>query len=125
MAVRQPTSKTTSGDGSVIIWKFEGLTKTTDDTTEPSPWAEWADRSVQFLGTFGAGGTIVWEGSNDGGTTYFTLRDPFGNTISETGAGGEAVSEITGLARARVTAGDVTTDLDVYVLCRRQNPMRT
>lgn len=113
-----------SGDGSVKIFTFEALT-TTNAAGTPIPFSEWADRSVQFLGTFGVGGTIVWEGSNDGGTTWAILTDPQGNSISKTSAALEQVTEITQLARPRVDAGDGTTSLKAYVVCRRQNNMRT
>jgi hypothetical protein len=74
-----------------------------------------ADRSVQVTGTFGAGGTVVLEGSNDG-TNYRTLTDPQGNALSFTSAGLEAIQEITRYVRPRVTAGDGTTSLTV-TLC--------
>ena len=123
MATINPTI-TRSGDGSVLIYSYETLT-TTNTTGAAIPNAEWGDRSVQIIGTFGAGGTIVWEGSNDGGATWATLTDPQGNTISKQAAAIEAVIEVTQLARPKVTAGDGTTDLDVHGLCRRANSMRT
>jgi hypothetical protein len=75
-------------------------------------------RSVQFTGTFGAGGTIVFEGSNDG-TNYVTLTDPQGNAISKTSAGIEAILELTRYVRPRVSAGDGTTSLTATLLVRR------
>lgn len=69
-----------------------------------------SDRSVQVTGTFGAGGTIVIEGSNDG-TNYKTLTDPQGNSLSFTSASLEQVQELTRYIRPRVTAGDGTTSL--------------
>jgi hypothetical protein len=75
-------------------------------------------RSIQFGGTFGVGGTIVLEGSNDG-VTYFTLTDPQGNSISKTSASLEAVQELTRYVRPRVTAGDGTTALNATLLVRR------
>lgn len=111
-----------NGDHSVVFFTFETLTN--GDDGAPIEWHEWADRSIQVLGTFGSGGTIVWEGSNDG-TNYVTLTDPQGNALSFTSASLEQVSEITRFARPRVTAGDGTTDLDVHVVCRRPNNMRT
>lgn len=88
------------------------------DDGSPIAMAGSPDRSVQVLGTFGTGGTIVFEGSNDGGTTYFTLTDPQGNAISKTAAAGEQVVELTGLVRPRVTAGDGTTNLKCYLLLK-------
>lgn len=131
MAAKNPDSTVNgldiSRDGSVKKWSWTGSNKLVNgDTTAPIPFSEWADRSVQFLGTFGTGGTIIWEGSNDDGATYFQLNDlSGGNAISKTAAGGEGVAEVTQLARARVTGGDGTTSLEVHVVCRRANPLRT
>ncbi|MBR0660218.1 hypothetical protein [Neoroseomonas oryzicola] len=66
--------------------------------------------SVHFAGTFGAGGAIVFEGSNDG-TNYVTLNDTGGTTISKTSAALVAVREVPRYVRPRVTAGDGTTTL--------------
>lgn len=113
------------GDGSVVKISWTTLTTTNADGAPiPLAYAGWADRSVQVIGTFGSGGTLVWEGSNDGGTTYTTLTDPQGNAISKQAAAMETVLELSELARPRVTAGDGTTDLDVHVLLRRPNNMR-
>lgn len=82
----------------------------------------YADRSFQVSGTFGAGGTLVIEGSNDSGTTWSTLNDVFGNPLSLTTAGIHAVTEATGLIRPRVSAGDVTTSIKVAALFRSMAP---
>ena len=73
-----------------------------------------SDRSVQVSGTFGTGGTVVIEGSNNG-STYSTLTDPQGNALSFTSANIEAVQELTRYIRPRVTAGDGTTSLTVSI----------
>lgn len=106
-------------DGSVM--KFQWTLTGTDDGF-PMPWAQWADRSVQFAGTWG-GGTVVWQGSNDGGTTWFTLTDAQATAISMTADGMEQVVEITELARPKATVG--VTSVVVSVLARRPQPMRT
>lgn len=98
----------------VLSWT--GLLNGDDGTPVEMPGS--ADRSIQFLGTFGAGGTIVLEGSNDG-TNYATLTDPQGNAISKTAAAIEAVLELTRFVRPRVTAGDGTTDLQAHLLVKR------
>lgn len=110
------------GDGSVIMYKFSSLTTTNADTS-PIQFAQWADRCVQVTGTFGSGGTIVVEGSNDG-STYATLNDAQGNAISLTAAGLKQIIEVPRYARARVTAGDGTTSLVASFVLRRANPMR-
>lgn len=108
----------TSGDGSVkkFVWTLTG----TDDGS-PMPFAEWADRSVQFAGTWAAG-TIVWEGSNDAGTTWFTLTDPQTVAISKTANALESVIEVTELARPRASVS--VTSVVVSCVARRQNGMR-
>lgn len=85
-----------------------------------SPYANvsYADRSVQIKGTFGAGGTVVIEGSNDGGATYTTLADQGGTALSFTAVGIKQIRDLPGLIRPRVTAGDGTTALEVNLIAR-------
>lgn len=105
----------TYGDhGHVISW---GTLGNGDDGT-PLRMVGSADRSVQVVGTFGTGGTVKIEGSNDG-TNYAVLHDPGLNEISVTAAGIHAVLEISAYIRPRVSAGDVNTALDVTLLVRR------
>lgn len=122
MATINPTV-TRNGDQSVMYFTYETLT-TTDDTGAAIEFDAFADRSIQVTGTFGSGGTIVWQGSNDG-TNYVTMSEPDGTAISLTAAGLKSVLEITKFARPFVSAGDGSTDLDVTVVCRRQSSMRT
>lgn len=126
MATRPVTvDQTIAKDRSVIKFSWETLTTTNRDG-EPIKFTEYADRSVQAIGTFGAGSpSISWQGSNDGGTTWAALTDESGNTIALTAAGIEGISAITELARPYLTGGDGTTDIDIHVICRRQNNMRT
>jgi hypothetical protein len=95
----------------VISWS--GLLN--GDDGDPIEMPSSSDRSIQVLGTFGVGGTILWEGSNDG-TNYVTLADPQGNALSKTAAAIEQVLEITRYMRPRVSAGDGTTDLTAHLL---------
>ena len=80
--------------------------------------ADFADRTAQVLGTFGAGGSINLEGSNDG-TNWAPLTDPQGNAITKTAASIEYVSELPRFIRPNVTAGDGTTNLTLTVFGRR------
>lgn len=91
------------------------------DTGAAVSLAEFADKSIQFSGTFGAGGTIVLQGSNDltSPTNWFTLTDPQTSAISKTAAALEQVIEQTVWVRPSVTAGDGTTSLTARLLCRR------
>jgi hypothetical protein len=88
------------------------------DSGVPFPMPGWADRSVQVAGTFGAGGTCLIEGTNDG-TNYVTLADPQGVALSITAAGLKEISQIVKLIRPRVSAGDGTTSITVTLLARK------
>jgi len=117
MATRTPTRTPVPGYGedSVVI-QWSGLLNGDDGSPIEMPGS--ADRSIQVSGTFGAGGTIILEGSNDG-TNYVTLADPQGTAISKTAAAIEAVLELTRYIRPRVTAGDGTTNLVATLLVKR------
>lgn len=117
MATISPTLSDISGDGNVrkIVWA--ALT-TTNDNGSPAEWIQWAGRCVQFNGTFGVGGTIKLQGSNDG-TNWYDLADAQGNAISKTAAGIEQVLEMTQFVRPFVSAGDGTTNLTATLVMRK------
>ena len=79
---------------------------------------DFADRSVQFLGTFDSA-TVVFQGSNDG-ETFAALTDPQGNNISKTAAAIEAVTELTAFAKPVASGGGATQSLTVVMIGRRQ-----
>lgn len=119
MAVRDKdiTTLQTFGDKCwVVAWT--GLTHTTSDSGDPFEMPGAADRSLQVTGTFGSGGTLTFEGSNDG-TNWATLTDPQGNGLTVQAAKIEAVLELTRYVRPRITAGDGTTSLTATMLVRR------
>lgn len=92
------------------------------DDGAPVEMGDWADRTVQITGTFGAGGSVSMEGSNDKLTetpTWAILTDPQGNAVTKTAAAIEVFEESTLLIRPHVTAGDGTTALIVKMVCRR------
>jgi hypothetical protein len=103
-----------SVDKKFLKVKWETVTAT-DNVGAAVEMGAFRDRSVQVIGDFGTGGTLVIEGSNDGGTTYATLTDPQGNALSFTAAGLEAITEMVGHIRPRLSAGSGTVDLDVYM----------
>lgn len=105
----------TVGD-EVLIFTFANMANGDSGLALERPGS--ADRSVQVEGTFGSGGNVVIEGSNDG-TNYRVLTDPQGNGLNFTSAKIESVMEITRYIRPRVTAGDGTTLLTVSILMRR------
>lgn len=94
--------------------KWLNLT-TTADTGLTVTLPAHSDRSVQIVGTFGAGGTIVIQGSNDG-TNFKTLDDFQGNALSFTTADLENISQACYYIRPFISGGDGTTDLSVYLL---------
>ncbi len=98
----------------VISWS--GLLNGDDGAPIEMPGS--SDRSIQYQGTFGTGGTIILEGSNDG-VNYHPLTDPQGNAISKTAAGIEAIMELTRYVRPRVSAGDGSTSLVATLLVKR------
>lgn len=87
------------------------------DTGEQVSLTDFPDRTVQIIGTFGAGGAVNFEGSNDG-TNWAILTDPQGNAITKTSASIESVTETPRYVRPSVTAGDGTTDLSVILFAR-------
>lgn len=87
------------------------------DTGTPVSKTDFPDRTVQILGTFGSGGSVNFEGSNDG-TNWAILTDPQGNAITKTAAAMEVVTETPRYVRPNVTAGDGTTSLTVIMFAR-------
>lgn len=86
------------------------------------PLAGFADKSIQAEGTFGAGGSVTAEGSNDA-TNFRALTDPQGVTIAITAAGIKSITEAVMQVRPHVTAGDGTTSITVTMFFRRtQSP---
>jgi hypothetical protein len=86
------------------------------DQCAPLQSAQYTDKSVQVFGTFGVGGSVTFQGSNDG-TNWATLTDPQGNPLTFTGAKIEMVSEATLFVRPVVT-GDGSTSLTVLLLAK-------
>lgn len=108
----------TTGFGVGIGW-----TPLTTANADGQRWdtQDFPDCSVQISGTFGAGGTLVIEGSNETTpTTWNTLNDPSGSPLSFTAAGLKQILELTRWVRPRVTAGDGTTSLTVRLYAGRR-----
>ncbi len=120
MALVITNTNISKSDGSAFLVTYDNLDEL--DTSPPSiEMAEWADKSVQVVGTFN-GGTVVIEGSNDG-TNWVTLTDPQGNAISKTSAFIEQILEVTRYVRPRVSAG-TGVDLDAFFVLRRTQGIR-
>jgi hypothetical protein len=88
------------------------------DDGKPANHAGSGDRTVQVFGTFGTGGALVIEGSQNG-TNWNTLRDAFGQNLQFTAADLRAVAESPVYVRARVASGDGTTSLTAILSIRR------
>jgi hypothetical protein len=97
-----------------VLWA--GLLNT--DTGSSFDAEDMADRSVQIFGTFGTGGAMTFQGSNDG-TNWWTLTDSIGAAIVLTAAGGRVVAEAPRFVRPNITGGDGATDLTVLMIARR------
>lgn len=99
-------------EGHAISWS--GLDA--DDSGKPSGFPyPVAGMSVSVAGTFGAGGSVKLQGSNDGTTWTDTSVTAF------TAAGAKGVPEIDRhyrYYRPLATAGDGTTALDVTLFAR-------
>lgn len=116
-AVTQAGSKPVSGQGDYALFTW---TLTTADHTGDAVTGmeDYADMTVQVLGTFG-GATVALEGSLDGGATYAPLTDPQGNAISKTAAALEGVSEAVPRFRARLSAVGAGATITVIVYARK------
>lgn len=107
--------KRDAGDTTLALYAWPAMAN--GDTGAPVPYSKFADRSVQVSGTFGVGGAVTIEGTNDG-TNWATLTDLRGTPLVITAASIVMVAEITLQIRARVTAGDGTTSLDVVLMAK-------
>lgn len=97
-------------------WTVSGLLN--GDQSSSHSGSRLSDKSVQVLGTFGAGGSVNVEGSNDGGTTWAVLNDSRGegNALTFTAADVRVINENPDLIRLNVTAGDGTTSLTAIIV---------
>jgi hypothetical protein len=89
-----------------------------DVGTTPMDVSVYSDVSFQATGTFGVGGSVAVEGSNDG-TNFAALHNAQGTTIAITSAGISAVLEAVAKSRPHVTAGDGNTTMTVTGFYRR------
>lgn len=92
-----------------------------DDYGEAVRISNWQDRSVQVLGTWDSA-TLVIQGSNDGGTTWETLRDTAGSNLTFSSNGLKQILELVDLIRPSVSGGGATTSLDVWIQTRGDKP---
>jgi hypothetical protein len=111
-------------DGTTLVININDMT-VADNISDSVDWAEYQDRSVQVTGTFGAGGSAVVEGSNDG-VVYLPLTNASGGTaLSFNSAGIKQVLEASRFMRIRVASGDGSTNLKASIFLRRASSIRT
>lgn len=118
MATRTATvNYAPNGHRNIVQVVWTGLLN--GDDGSPVELPGYADRSIQVVGTLGAGGNVRVQGADDAVPTYATLSDPQGNALDINAAGIKAISEVSKLTRPLITAGDGTTDLTVTMVARR------
>jgi len=116
MATRQPSMTDVTPSGRTRLATWTGLLN--GDDGGYVDWVDFADRCFQVTGTFGTGGSVTMQGSNDG-TNWSSLSDPQGNVLTFTSSRLEQALELPRYVRPNVTAGDGTTNL-VVTLCMRK-----
>jgi len=99
----------------IQVVRWTGLAN--GDVGQALDLSAYPDRSVQVVGTFGAGGSVTIQGSNNG-DDFASLADPQGNALAITTAKIEAILEAVRYIRPIVT-GDVTTSLAVILFSRK------
>jgi len=105
-----------------FVHTWSALDTGSTDVSHVAVWG-YTDKSVQAVGTWGAGGTVVIEGSNQAtGTvsTYVTLTDPSATALSFGANGLKQILQNVVYIRPRVSAGDATTNLTVRILVTSQ-----
>lgn len=98
-----------------VLVTWSGLLNT--DTGVPVSLTDFPDRTIQLTGTFGSGGEVTFQGSNNG-TDYVVLTDPQGNALTMTAGRIEVVTETPRYVRPSVTGGDGTTNLTLIMFAR-------
>jgi hypothetical protein len=100
----------------IQIFKWEGMVN--GDTGTPLNVPIYSDKTVHVFGTFGAAGEVLIQGTLEtiaAPTSWVTLDDIFGTTLSILIAKAKTIEQNVYYIRPNVTAGDGTTDLDVYI----------
>ena len=116
MATVTPVITDISADGKVrkIVWT---LTQA-DSEGAPIKFNAFRDRCIQFSGTFDSG-TVVLQGSNNGGTNWHTLNEPDTTAISATAAAMFQVMESPELVRVSCTGEGATAAIVCSLILAR------
>jgi hypothetical protein len=116
MATVNPTIVDLDGSRQVIKFTWALTSANTDGAPIPPSYAEYADRTVYFLGTWG-GATAVWQGGD--GSTWLTLTDAQTTAISKTADGIETVVETPEYSRPNLTVPGAGATITVTCIARR------
>lgn len=122
MATRTPTTSNQASRNGAVKWaQWTGLLN--GDTGAPVSAAEWSGKTFHAFGTFGAGGTVIIEGSNDidAPTNWAPVSNWQGTNLSATGAALLTARDMPMWVRPRVSAGDGTTSLTVTMVAHKQD----
>lgn len=113
MAVKQAKIERFGASSVRVTW--EGLGQ--GDEGEAVTYGVFTDRSVQVFGTFGAGGSVTMQGSNDN-ANFVALTDPRGNALSISSPRLEQIEDLSYSFKPVVNGGDGTTALTVVLFAR-------
>jgi hypothetical protein len=105
MATVNYTMTRQEDDSLTITWT--GLTETNSDG-QPLILSRFSDKTVHVYGTFGTGGTIVIQGTNDNPGSFsnpLTLEGVNNSSLSFTAAGIETIKELPVQIRPFISAG--------------------
>ncbi len=113
-------SKNTDSMNGTKIFKWTGLAN--GATGAPLRLPAFPDKTVQVYGTFGSGGSITIEGSNDNlgdaSPNFATCHKIDNSALTFSTAGICELIENPNLIRPHVTAGDGTTSLTVIICAK-------
>jgi hypothetical protein len=101
-----------------MIYRWMGMAD--GDTGEPLYLSHSSDKTVQIYGTFGSGGSVTIQGSNNKASeeqTYATLHKIDLSALTYTAAGIDVIIDNPIAIRPSVTAGDENTSLNVILCC--------
>lgn len=113
MATVNPTTERLPDQDAVL---YTWVLTNTDSVGAPITAHEFGDRTLQVTGTFDSA-TVVLEGANV--STYTTLTDPQGNSMSKAAAAIEQVMEVPRYTRPNSSGGSGSQSVTVTLFCRR------
>ena len=119
MAIQKSTRNgSVTKDGACIQYQWALLAN--GDTGDWVSAAEWSGKTFQVSGTFGAGGSVSIQGSNDLNPTNAAILSNWqGTALTATAAGFLTARDMPIWVRPIVTAGDGTTSILVTLAAHR------